>query len=101
MSLITTRAPAPHPIRPPSVLPRAAAVVAAPFLPAHGAVHAMGVALPWELGEAGHLRYSDAGPIPGTAGGHLAALGRLVADALVRLLVTGIRLRSVCCGARS
>lgn len=83
MSLTIIRAAAPHPTRPRSGLARAAAVIVALFLVAHGAVHAMGMALLWKLGEPGQLRYADAVPIPGTVGGYLAGVGWLAAGALL------------------
>jgi hypothetical protein len=77
---------APHLFTPMSL----ARVCSAAVLAIHGAVHAMGVALLWELGQPGSLRYADAAPTPGTAwaivvGGLWALAGLLFITAGVML----------------
>lgn len=83
MPVPTTPPAAPEATRPRSGPARAAAVVIALFLAAHGAVHGMGVALLWRLGEPGALRFADAVPTPGTVAGYLVGLGWLVAGGLL------------------
>jgi hypothetical protein len=59
---------------------------------AHGVIHAMGVALLWQLGEPGTLRCADAVPEPGgvagiVAGGGWAVAGLLFLGAAMLLLL--------------
>jgi hypothetical protein len=61
---------------------RLAVIAAAVVIAAHGLVHLMGVALLWKLGEPGQLRYADAVPAAGSAGGYLVGGLWLVAAAL-------------------
>jgi hypothetical protein len=51
---------------------RVAVIAAAAVMAAHGLIHLMGVALLWQLGEPGQLRYADAVPASGSAAGYLA-----------------------------
>jgi hypothetical protein len=60
------------------------------LLVAHGAIHGMGAALLWELGEPGALTYADGTPTPGTAAGIVAGLGWAVGGAL--FVVAGVLL---------
>lgn len=57
-------------------------VAGAVVLAAHGAIHLMGVALLWRLGEPGSLRYADAHPLPGSAAGWVVGGGWLLAAVL-------------------
>ncbi|HEY5247431.1 MAG TPA: hypothetical protein VIJ15_03140 [Dermatophilaceae bacterium] len=51
-------------------------------LAGHGLIHLMGVALLWELGQPGELRYADMSPVPGSAAGILAGVVWLTGAAL-------------------
>jgi hypothetical protein len=48
----------------------------------HGLIHLLGVPLLWRLGQPGQLRYADAHPAPGSAGGLAVGSLWLVAGAL-------------------
>jgi hypothetical protein len=61
---------------------RAAALATAVLIGVHGLLHLMGVALLWKLGQPGQLRYADAVPAPGSAGGYLVGGLWLVAALL-------------------
>lgn len=60
------------------------------LLVAHGAVHTIGLALLWKLGEPGQLTYADGVPEPGTTAGYL--VGAVWAIAGVLFVVAGVRL---------
>ena len=61
---------------------RAAAVVAAVIIAAHGLAHLMGVALLWKLGQPGALRYADVVPAAGSTPAYLVGGLWLVAAVL-------------------
>lgn len=65
-------------------------VFGAAVLVIHGAVHAMGVALLWELGQPGSLSYADAVPTPGT--GWAIVVGGLWALAGLLFITAGVLL---------
>lgn len=65
-------------------------VAGAAVLVVHGAIHAMGVALLWELGQPGTLNYADAAPTPGTAAA--IVVGCLWALAGALFVVAGVML---------
>jgi hypothetical protein len=69
---------------------RLAQLAGAAVLVAHGAIHAMGVALLWELGEPGTLTYAEANPTPGT--GAAIVVGALWALAGLLLILSGVML---------
>ncbi len=64
--------------------------IGALLLVAHGAVHAMGALLLWQLGEPGSLTYADATPEAGTVAGFVAGLAWVIGGGL--FMVAGIRL---------
>ena len=69
---------------------RAAAVVAAVIIAAHGLAHLMGVALLWKLGQPGALRYADVVPAAGSAAAYL--VGGLWLAAAVLFVAAGVLL---------